>query len=97
MRIKNGEYYFDDILYQNVVEDKGCLINIVVEFSNNKEYMISFYDKSRFVQDLEDELMENLFFFEENVMFLRSVTKENVLTVLGIIEEKKIYLRFSHL
>lgn len=94
-KIYDAKYYFDDDLYQLEVESKGCLLNIIVEFSNNIKYKISFYDISRFSQDVAEELQQSSFFYEENIIFLTRITKENIIRTINELENKGIYYRLK--
>ena len=94
-KIYDAKYYFDDDLYQLEVGSKGCLLNIIVEFSNNIMYNISFYDISRFSQDVSEELQESSFFYEENIIFLTKLTKDNIVRTINEIEKKGIYSRLK--
>lgn len=94
-KIYNSEYYFDDDLYQLEVESKGCLLDIIVEFSNNIKYKISFYDISRFSQDVAEELQQSSFFYEENIIFLTRITKDNIIRTINELENKGIYCRLK--
>lgn len=92
--LKDLSYYLDDELYQLEVLSKGCLLNVNVEFSNNQEYLLSFYNLDRFYQDIKDELEEDDFIYEENIVFLREVSLNNILSIIKYFEEKKYYNRF---
>lgn len=94
-KIYDAKYYFDDDLYQLEVESKGCLLNIIVEFSNNIKYKISFYDISRFSQDVAEELQQSSFFYEENIIFLTRITKDNIIRTINELENKGIYYRLK--
>lgn len=94
-KIYDAKYYFDDDLYQLEVESKGCLLNINVEFSNNIKYKISFYDISRFSQDVAEELQQSSFFYEENIIFLTRITKDNIIRTINELENKGIYYRLK--
>lgn len=94
-KIYDAKYYFDDDLYQLEVESKGCLLNIIVEFSNNIKYKISFYDISRFSQDVAEELQQSSFFYEENIIFLTRITKDNIVRTINELENKGIYCRLK--
>ena len=94
-KIYDAKYYFDDDLYQLEVESKGCLLNIIVEFSNNIKYKISFYDISRFSQDVAEELQQSSFFYEENIIFLTRITKDNIIRTINELENKGIYCRLK--
>jgi DNA polymerase III delta subunit len=86
---KDADYYFSDELYQSEVESKDCLLNLNVEFSNKILHEVSFYDRERFYQDLGEELESSTFFYEENIIFLKKVNKENILDIIEYFEEKK--------
>lgn len=94
-KIYDAKYYFDDDLYQLEVESKGCLLNINVEFSNNIKYKISFYDISRFSQDVAEELQQSSFFYDENIIFLTRITKDNIVRTINELENKGIYCRLK--
>lgn len=94
-KIYDAKYYFDDDLYQLEVENKGCLLNIIVEFSNNTKYKISFYDISRFSQDVAEVLQQSSFFYEENIIFLTRITKDNIIRTINELENKGIYCRLK--
>lgn len=94
-KIYDAKYYFDDDLYQLEVESRGCLLNIIVEFSNNIKYKISFYDISRFSQDVAEELQQSSFFYEENIIFLTRITKDNIIRTINELENKGIYYRLK--
>lgn len=94
-KIYDAKYYFDDDLYQLEVESRGCLLNIIVEFSNNIKYKISFYDISRFSQDVAEELQQSSFFYEENIIFLTRITKDNIIRTINELENKGIYCRLK--
>lgn len=94
-KIYDAKYYFDDDLYQLEVESKGCLLNIIVEFSNNIKYKISFYDISRFSQDVAEELQQSSFLYEENIIFLTRITKDNIIRTINELENKGIYCRLK--
>lgn len=94
-KIYDAKYYFDDDLYQLEVESKGCLLNIIVEFSNNIKNKISFYDLSRFSQDVAEELQQASFFYEENIIFLTRITKDNIVRTINELENKGIYCRLK--
>lgn len=94
-KIYDAKYYFDDDLYQLEVESKGCLLNIIVEFSNNIKYKISYYDISRFSQDIAEELQQSSFFYEENIIFLTRITKDNIIRTINELENKGIYYRLK--
>jgi hypothetical protein len=86
------DYYTKDELYQLEVKSKGCLLNVTIEFLNQLRYKVSFYNIKRFEQDLTDGMFEN-YFFEENIIFLKDVTLENIIKVISIFNEKKMYRR----
>lgn len=94
-KIYDAKYYFDDDLYQLEVESKGCLLDIIVEFSNNIKYKISFYDISRFSQDVAEELQQSSFLYEENIIFLTRITKNNIIRTINELENKGIYCRLK--
>ncbi|MCX8745047.1 hypothetical protein J3U68_06425 [Snodgrassella sp. B3882] len=94
-KIYDAKYYFDDDLYKLEVESKGCLLNIIVEFSTNIKYKISFYDISRFSQDVAEELQQSSFFYEENIIFLTRITKDNIIRTINELENKGIYCRLK--
>lgn len=94
-KIYDAKYYFDDDLYQLEVESKGCLLDIIVEFSNNIKYKISFYDISRFSQDVAEELQQSSFLYEENIIFLTRITKDNIIRTINELENKGIYCRLK--
>jgi hypothetical protein len=87
------DYYINDELYQFEVENKGCLLNVTIEFSNKLRYRVSFYDICRFKQDLLDEMNDTCFFYEENLVFLKKITLENILRTISTFNEHKTYLK----
>lgn len=93
MRIIDLEYYLEDELYQNLVVSKGCL-DVCVEFSNGTMYKVAFYDRVRFIQTVDDELMRSDFFLEENVVLLDTVDRKSILRALEIIDSEGSYSRF---
>jgi len=75
--IKNIDDYYTDELYQLEVESKGCLFGVLVETKINS-FELSFYDTERFKQDIDDELIENNYVYEFNVILLNKVNLKNI-------------------
>jgi hypothetical protein len=92
-QIVDMDYYIKDELYQFEVENKGCLLNVSIKFPNHLIYRISFYNITRFEQDLDEEMIDDCFFYEENIVFLKNITLENIIKTIYTFNEKKIYLR----
>lgn len=67
-KIYDAKYYFDDDLYQLEVESKGCLLNIIVEFSNNIKYKILFMIYLDF-RKMSRKSCNNLLFFMKKTSF----------------------------
>ena len=71
--------WFDE-LTEFEVENKGFLLNFTV-FVNDVEYCFSFYDINRLIQDYEETIQE-LNFYEKNLVILSKVTKDNIINFI---------------
>lgn len=72
--------WFDE-LTEFEVKNKGFLINFTV-FVNVVEYCFSFYDIHRLIQDYEETINELNFFYEENLVILPEITKDNIINFI---------------
>lgn len=80
--------WFDDHAWE--VESKGWLQDVAVIFGG-KEYPITFYDPVRLSQTIEDDISAGDFFFENNLVVLKSVDRENIeLAIRKIVETGRI-------
>lgn len=68
--------------YEWEVESKGYFGNVELEF-DQKKYFISFYDRTRLMQEINDEIGSNGLFFENNLIVLEKVTKSNMIESIG--------------
>lgn len=66
---------FDD--YEWEVESKGYFGNVELEIYGEK-YFVSFYDSTRIMQEINDEISSRGLFFENNLIVLEKVTKSNM-------------------
>lgn len=87
------DYYLLDKQYQFEVESKGCLLNVKILFPNDNIYNLSFYEIERFKSEVEEELFNKNFFYEENIIFIKKVTLENLIDLIDEFNIKKYYLR----
>jgi len=66
---------FED--YEWEVEAKGWLQGVVAVV-DGRRYPLTFYDRTRLSQDIEEELSHGPGFFEPNVIVVRSVTRGHI-------------------
>lgn len=66
---------FDD--YEWEVESKGWLQGVVATI-DGRRYPLTFYERTRLSQDVEEELARGPGFFEPNLIVVRSVTREHI-------------------
>jgi len=67
--------------YEWEVESKGWFDNVGLSF-NGKRYKLSFYDPARLNQEAEDEIYSSSYFFEQNLIVIRSVNAKNMRTAI---------------
>lgn len=65
--------WYDD-LFQIECESKGVVLNLEV-IVNEKSYIFNFYDPTRFLQDVGQEISELGYFRDENAVIIKRVTK----------------------
>ena len=81
---------FDFIDYEWEVAEKGYFSDAYLEVGNAR-YRINFYDIHRFTQEVEDELNKASMFFEENLVFVHKVNRENMeLAVKSLVQFGRI-------
>lgn len=75
--------WYDD-LFQIECESKGVVLNLEV-IVNEKSYIFNFYDPTRFLQDVGQEISELGYFRDENAVIIKRVTKDNIIEYLSSI------------
>jgi len=81
----------DDSLVLFELKSKGYLSGTILEINNGNKYTLNFYDSTRFKQDVDEELAGDDFFYEENVVIIRKITKDNILVAVNNIVMKKTF------
>ncbi|MDR0511074.1 MAG: hypothetical protein LBH06_08285 [Rikenellaceae bacterium] len=89
------DYYIKDSLYQFEVENKGCLLNVAIKSPDQLKYVVSFYTIKRFEQDMPEEMIDDCFFYEGNIIFLKKITLENILKTISIFNDRKMYSKLT--
>ncbi len=85
MKIKTDNYIinfieeYSDNLYQFEVESKGYFYGVTVVLNNGKTYQLSIYNSTRLKQDVDDEIENTGFFYEENIVFLKNIDKDTII------------------
>lgn len=68
---------YDD-LFEFECEAKGCILNLNIKV-DDIEYILSFYDIVRLVQDAQEEINKCGFFQNQNIIILEKVNKINII------------------
>ena len=64
---------FDDYAWE--VESKGVFWDVRLRYGG-REFPLTFYEPHRLTQDVADQLEDSSFFFEQNLVIVRKVTRE---------------------
>lgn len=64
---------FDDYAWE--IEAKGVFWDVRLRYEG-REFPLTFYEPQRLAQDVADQLQDNAFFFEQNLVIIRKVTRE---------------------
>jgi hypothetical protein len=63
-----------------IIEAKGWMVGVLVV--QTRRYVIHFYCIERLTQDVEEELARGRFFHEKNIVIVRQITKESILSAV---------------
>ena len=66
---------FDEYAWE--VESKGWFSGARIRFEG-KDYILTFYDAVRLVQEIEAEFLRGGVFFEPNLVVVKSLTRQNM-------------------
>jgi hypothetical protein len=66
---------FDEYTWE--LESKGCFSEARLEFQG-RCYRLSFYDRARLGQEIDEELRRGGLFFEPNLVVVPAVTRQNM-------------------
>ena len=73
---------FNDFAWE--AESKGWLQGAIAVIAGRR-YRVIFYDPARLAQDIESELEESAFFFERNLIVVRSLTRSHMEAAIEVI------------
>ena len=86
-KIEFPKDYKENSLIQFEAEAKGYLYGVLLTV-NNIKYTLSFYDIIRLKQDVEEELEDNNYFFESNLIIVNRVKKEVIIKTIDRLVKK---------
>ena len=84
MSVSNFKISIPDDFEDFFSEAKGFIERIFVSYNGNK-YSFTFFDTARFFQNAEEEVSEKPAYFEKNLILVKKLNRENIISAIEYI------------